>query len=110
MQMQQKMIANQMQRDGSMGDNRPQSPNSIEAMGSPSKRPRTDGGNFNNQPGPASRGQPMPSQQIGNMPGGGGPNGGMLLQTGLPNDMNQQQMGGFAASTSSAQQKSLEVR
>jgi hypothetical protein len=108
MQLQQKMMQTQMQRDGSMGDNRPQSPNSVENMGSPSKRPRTDGGNFNGQPGPAGRGQPMPNQQqMGSM--SGGPNGGMLLQNGLGNDMNPQQMNAFSASTPGAQQKSLEV-
>jgi hypothetical protein len=107
MQLQQKMMQTQMQRDGSMGDNRAQSPNSGENMGSPSKRPRTDGGNFNGQPGPAGRGQPMPNQQMANM--AGGPNGTMLLQNGLPADMSQQQMGAFSASTPGAQQKSLEV-
>jgi hypothetical protein len=105
--LQQKMMQTQMQRDGSIGDNRAQSPNSVENMGSPSKRPRTDGGNFNGQQGPAGRGQPMPSQQMANMAGGA--NGGMLLQNGLSNDMSQQQMGGFSGSTPGAQQKTLEV-
>jgi hypothetical protein len=107
MQLQQKMMHTQMQRDGSIGDNRAQSPNSVENMGSPSKRPRTDGGNFNGQQGPAGRGQPMPSQQMGGM--AGGPNGGMLLQNGISNEMSQQQMGAFSGSTPGAQQKTLEV-
>ncbi|KAF2430138.1 hypothetical protein EJ08DRAFT_661108 [Tothia fuscella] len=106
LQMQQKLMAQQtqMQRDGSMGDNRGQSPNSIEAMGSPSKRPRTDGGNFNGQPGPAGRGQPMPNQQMGN-----NPNGGMLLQNGLPNDMNQQQMNAFSAQAANGQSEAMKA-
>ena len=109
MQQQKLMQQTQMQRDGSLGDNRAQSPNSIENMGSPSKRPRTDGGNFNGQPGQAGRGQPMPSQQMGNMAGGPGPNGQMMLQNGLSGDMSQQQMNAFSAAAPNAQQKSMEV-
>jgi hypothetical protein len=103
--MQNKLMQTQMQRDGSMGDNRGQSPNSIENMGSPSKRPRTDGGNFNGQPGPAGRGQNMPNQQMG----GNNPNGGLLLQNSLPSDMNAQQMNAFSASTPNSQQEALKV-
>lgn len=90
--MQQKMMAQgNMQRDGSMGDNRPQSPSAIGGNApSPSKRPRTDDGPFN--PGPAGRGQPMQGQ-LSNM--NGGPNGTMLLQNGMPSEMPQQQMNTF---------------
>lgn len=94
-----------LQRDGSMtGEQRPQSPGSMGNAPSPSKRPRLDDGNFNGQPGQAGRGQPMQGNQMGNMPG---PNGGMMVQNGIPIDMNQQQMAGFGQN-SNGQQK-LEV-
>ncbi|KAE9968223.1 hypothetical protein BLS_005970 [Venturia inaequalis] len=91
--MQQKMMAQgNLQRDGSMGENRPQSPNAMGGNApSPSKRPRTDDGPFN--PGPAGRGQAMQGQ-LSNM--NGGPNGTMLLQNGMPSEMPQQQMNAFA--------------
>jgi hypothetical protein len=104
--MQQKMMQqNNMQRDGSMGDNRPQSPNAMAGNApSPSKRPRTDDGGFN--PGPAGRGQPMQGGQLGTMTGG--PNGSMLLQNGMPSEISQQQMNAFPQNPN-GQQKSLEV-
>lgn len=95
-QQQAKMLQNPMQRDGSnmdMGGQRSSSPGSMENAPSPSKRPRLDGGNgFNGQPmGPAGRGQPMSGPQMNNLNAAAGPNGGMLLQNGVP-DMQQQQM------------------
>lgn len=98
----QMMAQNNMQRDGSMGDNRPQSPSAMGGNApSPSKRPRTDDGGFH--PGPASRGQPMQGQ-LGNI--AGGPNGTMLLQNGMPSEISQQQLNAFPQN---GQQKSLEV-
>jgi hypothetical protein len=103
--MQQKLMQqNNMQRDGSMGDNRPNSPNAMAGNApSPSKRPRTDDGGFN--PGPGGRGQPLQAGQLGNM--AGGPNG-MMLQNGLPSEISQQQMNAFPQNPN-GQQKTLEV-
>ncbi|QDS70968.1 hypothetical protein FKW77_007290 [Venturia effusa] len=91
--MQQKMMSQgNMQRDGSLGENRPQSPGAMGGNApSPSKRPRTDDGGFN--PGPGGRSQPMQGQ-LNNM--NGGSNGAMLLQNGMPSEMPQQQMNAFA--------------
>lgn len=99
------MAQNNMQRDGSMGDNRPQSPNAMGGNApSPSKRPRTDDGGFN--PGPAGRGGPLHGGQLGNM--AGGPNGTpLLLQNGMPSEISQQQM--TFPQNPNGQQKSLEV-
>jgi hypothetical protein len=80
------MTASKMPQNNMQDGDRPQSPGSIVNAPSPSKRPRLDDGNFNGQPGQAGRGQPVPGSQMGNMPGG--PNG-MIMQNGMPADMNQ---------------------
>jgi hypothetical protein len=99
-QLQQKMMANQMQRDPSsmdMGGQRPQTPG--ESAGSPSKRARTDGNGFDGQAmGPGGR--PMPNQQMAN-------NGQLILQNGM-NEMTQQQMSAFHAGQNG--QQKMEVR
>lgn len=91
----------QMQRDPSSQDGqaRTQSPNSAENAPSPSKRPRTDGANFNPQQMPNGRaqGQGMP-QQVGDS----GPNNvqaaHIQLANGIdPNNLTGQQFQGNAS-------------
>lgn len=111
-QMAQAKMMNPMQRDGSnmdMSGQRSNSPGSMENAPSPSKRPRLEGANaFNGQPmGPAGRGQPMSGPQMSNLNAAAGPNGGMLLQNGVP-DLQQQQMA-FAGQNPALQAKQIEV-
>jgi hypothetical protein len=86
----QQMMANKMQQNNIQDGDRPQSPGSMANAPSPSKRPRLDEGNYNGQPGQAGRVQPMPGNQMGNMPGG---SNGIMMQNGMPSDMNQMNFG-----------------
>lgn len=83
MAMQQQMERAQ-QGDGEMNGVRPGTPGDSDAVGSPSKRPRIDnGGQQNFQQGMVPNGRP------GGVPGG--PNQGMMIQSGFNPQMNQQQ-------------------
>ena len=77
---QQKQMMQNMQRDQSEMDvnGRPQSPGSGENTGSPNKRPRLEGNQFNGQQlGPNGRGQGMPPQMANN------PMTAMMMQNGI---------------------------
>ncbi|KAL9625429.1 MAG: hypothetical protein Q9160_000492 [Pyrenula sp. 1 TL-2023] len=105
-QMQQRMHQ-QMQRENSdvdMNGHRSQSPASAEHSGSPSKRPRLEGGpQFNGQMAPNGRGQPMnpnanSSAQM------------LLMANGVnPKQMNPAQLQAFSNTPMPQQQKSLQV-
>ncbi|KAF2753165.1 hypothetical protein EJ05DRAFT_490377 [Pseudovirgaria hyperparasitica] len=99
----QKNMMNGMQRDASMGEQRPSPPSNGENVPSPSKRPRVEGG-FNGQVGPGGRSQPMPGQQMGAT---SGPGGGPMM---MANGMQQGEMGpnGFGFNPQNQQQKPMD--
>ncbi len=105
MAQQQQQQQHQMQREHSdmdMNGHRPQSPSDPDNAQSPSKRPRLGEQQFNGQMMPNGRGQGVP---------GVGPQGGMLMQTGLnPKVVGQGQFQGFAGQNPAAvQQKLMQV-
>lgn len=103
----QKQLMQNMQRgeqpDMEMNGHRPQSPASAENTGSPNKRPRLEGAQFNGQPmAPNGRGQ-MPPQMAQNMTN-------MMMKNGInPQGLTPAQYQSFTQQAPGVQAKSIQV-
>ena len=115
MHMLQQQKAGQMQRDPSDMDGnraRPASPGSADNAPSPSKRPRLEGGPFNNpnqgvmMPNGRPAGQGMPGQQVGNGPNASAQQ--LLLSHGInPETLNPDQLQAFTNQNPHVQAKTI---
>lgn len=104
---QQKLMQQNMQREQGemeMNGNRPGSPSSADNTGSPNKRPRLEGGQFNGQQmAPNGRGQGMPNQAANNSIQ-------MMMKNGInPQGMTPAQFQSFQNQNPAVQQKSIQV-
>ena len=104
---QQKLMQQNMQREQGemeMNGNRPGSPSSADNAGSPNKRPRLEGGQFNGQQmAPNGRGQGMPNQAANNSIQ-------MMMKNGInPQGMTPAQFQSFQNQNPAVQQKSIQV-